>query len=294
MSRISHNCRTVRNKLSSSEIWGAGIISTDSSNQRVLNVLQITDTHLHADTEGTLLGLNTYQSLRLVTAEALSSHVPDLVLATGDLVHDGSPAAYRLIKSHLKELGVPVYCLAGNHDEAQSLRKTLPGGLVRYSDHAFSGNWQFIFLDSTIPGSEAGHLREEQLELLEAHLSKAPDQHTLVCMHHQPVPVGSEWLDTMAVDNPGDFFTIIDRHPQVRGILWGHVHQEYERQRNNVRLMASPSTCIQFKPLSSRFAVDECPPGYRWLRLHPDGRIETGIRRIQEIPVGVEVSSCGY
>jgi Icc protein len=61
-------------------------------------------------------------------------------------------------------------------------------------------------------------------------------------------------------------------------MLWGHVHQASDHLRNGIRLMSTPSTCSQFRPNSDDFAVDERPPGYRWLELYPDGTIETEIR----------------
>jgi Icc protein len=44
-----------------------------------------------------------------------------------------------------------------------------------------------------------------------------------------------------------------------------------------VRLMGTPSTCMQFTQNSDEFAVDTRPPAYRWLELEPDGGLETGI-----------------
>jgi Icc protein len=262
---------------------------------QAINVLQITDTHLFADGDGSLLGLNTEQSLQAILRKALPRKPrPDLVLATGDLVHDGTPAAYRRVFGHLDSLGLPVYCLAGNHDEATTLRQTLRGERLHYVPQLLQGDWQFIFLDSTLAGSEGGHLDRQALEALETRLAAAPDKHALVCLHHQPVPMGSRWLDTMAVDNAGDFLAVIDRHPQVRGILWGHVHQTFDQERNGVRLMATPSTCIQFLPGSDDFALDTAAPGYRWLSLYPDGRIETGVERLEEIPGTVDLASAGY
>jgi 3',5'-cyclic-AMP phosphodiesterase len=270
-------------------------VTTHPNSRRVLRVIQITDTHLFADSRGCLLGLNTEQSLSSVIASVHARHMPaDLILATGDLVHDGTAAAYQRVFSHLESLGIPVYCLAGNHDEANTLRDTMETGLLHYVDHIRHGNWQFIFLNSTVPGKEGGHLGPDALQALETHLRSSPDTHTLVCLHHQPVMMGSRWLDSMAVDNADDFLAIIDRHPQVRGILWGHVHQHFERTRRGVRLMASPSTCIQFLPGSATFALDETAPGYRWLSLFEDGRIETGIERLAEVPGAVDLASAGY
>lgn len=263
--------------------------------KQVINVLQITDTHLFNDSNGCLLGLNTLQSLdAVIAATATRNQQADMILATGDLVHDGSPAAYRRVFSRLESFGVPVYCLAGNHDEADNLQGTLSGGLLHYTPQIHKGNWNFIFLNSTIAGSEGGHLDADTLKTLEHQLAANTDSHTLICLHHQPVLMGSHWLDTMAVDNADELFSIIDRYDQVRGILWGHVHQEFDKIRKNVRLMATPSTCIQFLPGSERFAVDTTAPGYRWLSLHEDGRIETGVERLSEIPGAVDLASVGY
>ena len=270
-------------------------ITTHPKSRQVINVLQITDTHLYANSSDCLLGLNTEQSLEAIISAIRARQLPaDLILATGDLAHDGTPAAYQKIVTHLESFGRPVYCLPGNHDEAEALQKTLKEGLLRYTEHAYQGNWHFIFLDSTLPHSERGHLGPAALQALETHLQTDPDKHTLVCLHHQPVLMGSRWLDTMAVDNADEFFSIIDRHPQVRGILWGHVHQEFDRMRNGVRLMASPSTCIQFLPKSSGFAVDVTAPGYRWLALHADGHIATGVERLNAVPGTVDLASVGY
>jgi Icc protein len=262
---------------------------------KTIKVLQITDSHLFATSDGCLLGLNTEESLKAVIDDVRRKHLPaDLILSTGDLVHDGSIAAYQRFFSLMNSFGLPVYCLPGNHDEARTLQDIPDKGLCQSVDHAIHGDWHFIFLDSTIPGSEGAHLRTKTLQQLDALLHTMPEAHTLVCLHHQPVAMGSRWLDTMAVDNPQEFFDIIDTHPQVRGIVWGHVHQELLMRRKDVRLMSAPSTCIQFLPGSAQFALDSAPPGYRWLYLHPDGRIETGINRISEMPNNIDMAASGY
>ena len=73
-----------------------------------------------------------------------------------------------------------------------------------------------------------------------------------------------------------------------------HVHQEIDRQRNGVRLLASPSTCVQFAAGCENFKADDQPPGYRWLELHSDGRIETAVSRVRDIHFEVELDSGGY
>lgn len=139
------------------------------------------------------------------------------------------------------------------------------------------GNWRVVLLDSSIPGAVPGYLEEDQLELLRRAIDSAGERFLLVSFHHHPVPIGSDWMDPIGLRNPQALFDLLAPYPQVRCLLWGHIHQEFDRQRGPLRLLASPSTCVQFAPGSSDFTLDRLAPGYRWLRLHDDGRLETGI-----------------
>ncbi len=145
-----------------------------------------------------------------------------------------------------------------------------------------------------MPGSVPGFLQDEQLQLLACSLSEAPERHHLVCFHHNPVPIGCPWMAAIGLRNPEALFAVLDRFPQARAVLWGHVHQEFDEIRNGVRLMASPSTCIQFEPGSEDFKVGTQAPGYRWLRLLPDGQIETGVERVIGFEFEVDYGSNGY
>ncbi len=259
-----------------------------------LDLMQITDCHLYANPEQRLLGLNTLESLREVV-ELVRTRTPPvaMVLATGDLVHDATPTGYRRLRQELGRLGVPVYCLPGNHDRPEVMREHLNQGLFSTQGSVDTPHWRLIMLDSVIPGSEGGRLAEGELERLDAVLAETPE-HALVCLHHQPLPVRSEWLDTMALENRHEFFEVIDRHPQVRGILWGHIHQEYQGDYRHIPLLASPSTCIQFAPGSRDFRVDTLAPGCRFLSLLPDGTIRTRVERLEGYPEGLDLASVGY
>ena len=259
-----------------------------------LRVLQLTDTHLYANPGGTLLGLNTLKSFQQVVGHIRDFHWPlDLLLATGDLVHDASPKGYARLAEILSSFGVPVFCLPGNHDAPLAMKAHLRADSVTTETVCDLGGWRFVMLDSVIPGEEGGHVAAAEIAKLEQALAST-DRPTLVCMHHQPVRVGSAWIDTMMIDNPDPLFEVIDRHPHVRGLLWGHIHQTYEASRRQVRLMASPSTCVQFTPRMADFQVDEEPPGFRLLALLPDGGIRSEVVRIDEIPRGLERASSGY
>jgi Icc protein len=156
------------------------------------------------------------------------------------------------------------------------------------------GNWRVTLLNSAVPGSVPGYLADDQLQLLAQALSEAPDKHHLICLHHHPVSIDCQWMEPIGLRNPHALFEVLERFPQARALLWGHIHQEIDRDYKGLRLLASPSTCIQFKPLSADFALDTVAPGYRWLRLMPDGQIETGVSRLQGFEFEPDFSSTGY
>lgn len=262
----------------------------------VVRIVQLTDTHLCREAGGTLLGMDTDHSLQsvidLVQAERAN---PDLVLGTGDLADGGAQPAYDRLQSYFDQVTPASFWLTGNHDNRQNMEASLsdPERLCR---EIRSGRWSILLLDSQVPGQVGGTLGEEELARLDAALESSRQQglYALVCLHHQPVEVGCRWLDEQMVSDADAFFAILDGYPHVQAVLWGHVHQEIDRQRNGVRLLASPSTCVQFAPDSEEFKADDQPPGYRWLELHPDGRVETGVSRDRDTRFEVDLDSGGY
>lgn len=244
-----------------------------------VRILQITDTHLFADRYASLHGINTRHSLQSVLQRALQRPTPDLVLVTGDLVHDESPAGYRVLFKMLRPLKAPVGVIAGNHDNLDTLRAEIPRTMRLGGVHLLR-SWRAVLLNSQVPGKAYGNLDNAELYFLEAALQAAANDHVLVVLHHHPVPVGSAWLDNIALDNPEALFGLLRRFPNAHAVLCGHVHQELDTQHDGLRLLATPSTCVQFKPHSEEFETDDKRPGFRWMSLNADGSIETGIERV--------------
>jgi len=257
--------------------------------------LQITDTHIHADPGGQLLGLNTRKSLGEVLSLARKVVPnPDLVLATGDLAHDASEIAYREVFSRLATLGAPVYCIPGNHDRAETMRRCIDGETISMPPWVRVGHWLILLLDSVIPGEDGGRLSDASLELVRGALASHAGVHTLISLHHHSLPIGSAWMDQMALENGPELIELACAHPQVKGILCGHVHQVVDRSFRGMRLLASPSTCVQFAPDLDKFGLDRAAPGMRWLALTPEGEIHTGIERLDAVPADIDLRSTGY
>jgi Icc protein len=261
-----------------------------------VEVVQITDTHLCQQAGGTLLGMDTDHSLQAVLAQIQRLHGnTELLLTTGDLSDQGAPESYQRLVQYLSPLALPVFGLPGNHDELQYMQ-AVSDGQFQVQPEIQIGNWQILMLDSQVAGEAGGHLGAAQLESLQVKLERAAQQglFTLVCLHHHPISIDCKWLDEQRVTDADDLFAVLDSCPGVRGVLWGHVHQEIDQQRGDMRLMATPSTCVQFYPGSDSFRVDDKPPGYRWLQLHSDGRIDSAVSRVEGVSFQVDLKSEGY
>ncbi|POA53440.1 MULTISPECIES: 3',5'-cyclic-AMP phosphodiesterase [unclassified Pseudomonas] len=257
-------------------------------------LVQLSDSHLFAETHGTLLGMNTADSLQRVIDLVLAQQPKiDLVLATGDLSQDGSLQSYQRFQQLSGQIPAPARWLPGNHDEPGIMQLAAQGSEL-LQPVVDIGNWRITLLDSSVPGSVPGFLQDEQLQLLARSLDEAPGRHHLVCLHHHPVSIDCAWMEPIGLRNAEALFEVIEGRSQVRALLWGHVHQEIDRRRGGLRLLASPSTCIQFEPRSDDFKVEERAPGYRWLRLLADGRLETGVQRVEGYAFTVDYGSDGY
>ena len=273
----------------------AGPLHIDAAGA-ALRVVQITDTHLNRIEGGTLLGLDTDFSLQQVLQRVLAERDSiDLVLATGDIADNGSEEAYLRARDYFSRLAAPVLWLPGNHDHAEVMAAVLGqrGELQRTAE---TGHWQVLMLNSQIPGAVGGRLGAGELQTLRSCLQDAArrSQHVLVCLHHQPVAMGSAWIDRQMLADSEDFLALLGQFDCVRGVLWGHVHQQLDRDYNGWQLMATPSSCVQFAPGSDVFKADDAPPGYRWLDLLADGRIETGVSRVTGVAFNVDLASAGY
>lgn len=249
-----------------------------------VRLLQVTDPHLFGDESQTIYGVTTAVSFRKVLAEAFAPGTPrpDAILVTGDIADDHTAAAYANFRRALQPYGLPVYCLPGNHDEPGLMTGLVNGDGFQYGGTAEFGAWSAVFIDTHVHGRPEGRVIPAELARLEASLASFGERPVLVCLHHPPLPVGSAWLDGVGLRNASEFLAVIERHPAVRVVLGGHVHQSFEQVQRGVLMLATPSTCAQFTPHTERCVMDLKPPGYRWLTLLPDGTVQTEVRWLQD------------
>jgi Icc protein len=247
-----------------------------------IELVQLTDQHLFGDPARSLRGVPTLPALR-ATLAAAQGHLAacDAILATGDLVQD-DPGGYVHFRAEMGRLGRPVLCIPGNHDDVPAMYAALAQPPFQCGGTWDAGNWRVILLDSTVAGETGGRIADSELAFLEQALVAAAGRHALVCLHHHPVPLQSRWLDGVALANGKELLALLRRFPAVRGVVFGHVHQAHDGISEGLRLIATPSTCSQFKPRSDEFALDHRPPAWRRLSLHADGRLDTSLHWLAE------------
>lgn len=154
---------------------------------------------------------------------------PDLLVITGDLVEAGTRQEYQVLRDVLQRSPLPVHLTTGNHDRRSPFREVFPDRELR---HVVEGeDARLVVLDSLVePGGSdhvrgAGRLGPDQLSWLDEVLAQRPAVPTLLALHHPPIRVGIAFLDAMNLLDGDELETLLQRHPQVRGVLAGHVHR---------------------------------------------------------------------
>ena len=252
-----------------------------------LEVLQISDLHLTEPGES-LLDRDADATLDAVLADVeRRGLVPDIVVASGDLVHHGDLAGYRRLSGVLSSIGAPVYCIAGNHDLADPFETGLPRDGVHVERFARFANWAFVFVDSNRNGrtrnehgalvdlddrhyaARLGAVDAAELDWVERAVQATDAEHVFVWLHHPLVahpkfqpPARSAYCESVLA-------RLTDR--RVRAVGAGHLHCGFETRIDDLTMYGCPSTWLVMD-----FDTDTiAPPGYRWYSLYDDGHIDS-------------------
>ncbi|MDQ7727359.1 metallophosphoesterase [Halomonas sp. SpR8] len=230
-----------------------------------MRVVQITDAHLYADTEArSRVGVPWRQFQQVLSA--VVAEKPDIVLFTGDVSQDESAASYALAAQAMEQLPCPWYWLPGNHDQLELMAAERP-----MVDQVDLGPWCILLLNTQVEGQPYGELGSVRLAELAEQLEK-DDRPTLIAMHHPPVEVGAVWMDAIGLQDRDAFWQLLSSYPQVKIVLFGHVHQAYAEHYSSgemtIDVFGCPAMADQFQPGAEQFAIDEASrPGYRVIDL---------------------------
>jgi 3',5'-cyclic AMP phosphodiesterase CpdA len=197
-------------------------------------IAQISDTHLALDGPDSDRRIRDF-ALTIADLNALDPR-PDLIVHTGDIVHNGREDEYAEAAAILAKARAPVFVLPGNKDDRTKLRAAfaIAGYFVR--DHGFIDYAiedfpvRLIALDTLRHGHSKGDFDVEQarvlLELIDADSAKP----VAVFTHHPPfeVTVGPERLHFQTRQGMTRLRDALQQSGRVVAVFSGHVHRAAE------------------------------------------------------------------
>ena len=191
-------------------------------------IAQITDIHLGFD-PGNSDELNRQRLDTVLRALIEGPNRPDLLLATGDLTDHGDSDSYRALADAFGQCPFPVWPCMGNHDDRANFAAVFPdvphqGGFIHYVI-PLPGR-RIIMLDTLEPGRHGGAFCEARARWLAERLDEDSATPTLIVMHHPPVEVGIDWMNTHP-DEPWveRFAATIEGRPNIVALICGHLHR---------------------------------------------------------------------
>ncbi len=259
--------------------------TTDSLPQKPITLAQISDSHLFSEPDGLHHGHNVLKNLKKILLHISQNPAIDYIVFTGDLTQDHSEQSYQNFVSAVHEcrLHLPLYYLAGNHDEPELLAKYFSAAPFLSDKTINHPHWQ-VQLTTSKSLTPAGLVSEQALINLAVTIDSGKQQ--LVMMHHHPLDVGY-FIDKHGLENKERFWQAIEQYDNISAIACGHVHRGMELNQTStnpltgtqksVTVYTCPATSIQFDPDFDGVAALAKGPGYRVFNLHSDGQITSDI-----------------
>ena len=202
--------------------------------------IQISDSHI--DDEKNVWGADSQKNLKSIVKSILSRNYNALIIS-GDSTHNGTMSSYSLFKEIIKPISSNFAILPGNHDNKLNLSSSFS---EHYLTKLIISDWEIISIDSVQDNKTSGFIRKDELELLTEKILSSTKKFIVLCLHHPPISMESNWDDKKSLENSDDFFNIIDQFINIKAVIWGHAHQGSEFNRNDVKLFSCPSTALQF------------------------------------------------
>jgi len=232
---------------------------------RAFTLLQLSDSHLSADPGTRYRGQSPDNHLGALRP-AIRALGPDGIVLSGDVAEDGSAEAYRRMAEYLDKLAPRLAWIPGNHDDRTVMQAVFePAGLTAGPVLDWAG-WQIVLLDSAWPDRPEGELDEQRLRPLDLLDGARP---ALVFVHHQPLSIGSPWIDKYPLINPERLWRRL-AGSRVKAVACGHVHQVFAGERDAIACLSAPSSVANGRAKAERFTPSELGPA-------ADGRWATGI-----------------
>lgn len=194
-------------------------------------IAQVSDTHIALDTPDADRRISDFERT-IADINALDTP-PDVIVHTGDIVHNGRPDEYARAAAILARARCPVYVLAGNKDDRTNLRAAFasdgyldPGS--RFVDYAVEHYpVRLIAADTLNTRSNKGEFCAARAARLIAMIDAEATKPIAVFAHHPPfeVPVGPDPINFETREMMERLRRAVQHSGRVTAVISGHVHR---------------------------------------------------------------------
>lgn len=252
-------------------------------------IAQISDTHVALDTRDADRRIRDFE-VTIADINALDP-APDVIVHTGDIVHNGRQDEYAEAVAVLAKARAPVYVLAGNKDDRANLRKAFSadGYLAPDSDFVDYAIDDYpvrlIALDTLSSSSNKGDFCRERvrhlIDLIDAETTKP----IAVFTHHPPfeVTVGPDLLHFENRDAMSRLRRALQHSGRVVAVFSGHVHRATTGRVASIPASVMP--CIATTLRKGEYPADmKTRPVYQVHRFDPVWGFVTESRIVETRP----------
>jgi len=248
-----------------------------------MKIIHLSDTHIYTKI---LYNIDAQDRFRLALNHIKNNHSDaDHFIITGDLTNFGDNESYEIFINILSKATLPNHLypklIIGNHDNRINFKNNFPNikidgnGFVQYVER--DDDKIFIFLDTNLEGTDAGHLCNKRLQWLKDTLEKEHKNKIYIFMHHNPLATGHIESDDLGLVQREDLKHILLKYQNsIKHIFFGHQHITCSGKYSGITFSSPRSTWSPLVPnFLNRFRLGTAntDPNYNIVLLEEDSLI---------------------
>lgn len=259
-------------------------------------IVQISDTHIALDTPDADQRIREFE--RTIADINALDPAPDVIIHTGDIVHNGRQDEYAEAVRILAKANAPVYVIPGNKDDRTNLSAAFsargylnPGSnFIEYSVEDYPV--RLIAVDTLNTQSNKGDFCPERAKHLVDLIGAETKKPIAVFAHHPPfeVPVGPHPHNFEAPEMMARLRESLLHSGCVVGVFSGHVHRAAEGHVGSIPAIVVP--CIATTLRRGEYPAHMTQrPVYYIHRFDADGSFTTAARIVGVRPLAASAQN---
>ena len=230
-----------------------------------MKIIHLSDPHIYTDK---INGIDPVDRFKKALAHIIEHHQDaDLFTITGDITDLGDKESYQLFLSIVNDFNLPnnlePQIIIGNHDNREIFKENFTSikldekGFIQYFKDL--KNKRFIFIDTNLANTHAGHYCEDRQRWLKNILSQTSYSHEIyIFMHHNPIALVKDSSDGIGLQQKDQFKNV---SLNIR-LLKNLISEGHKFIKNDANLPSSPKgLCIFLLVYECQTALATCSTG---------------------------------